>query len=215
VLTDIDHFKKVNDGYGHPMGDEVLRRVSKVFQSSIQRKTDLVARYGGEEFVLVLADTDAAGARGVIDKIRGDREETFEHDGKTFHVTMSAGVIAFPDDAGIGSNQKAAEVKQALIDRADKRSTLERGRPEPLDAVQENRRSARARHRSTLKAAFLSKETAGDSGHRRGLTSRYTSPLHPGGKAKPGFFRKRGHLQCRTFRRQTVTCKARRRNRTS
>ena len=121
VLTDIDHFKKVNDTYGHPMGDEVLRRVGRVFRSTIQRKTDLVARYGGEEFVLILADTNADGARGVVDKIRAAvAKEAFEFEGKTFHVTMSAGVIAYPDDIGARPTEAAPQVKQALIDRADK-----------------------------------------------------------------------------------------------
>ncbi|HVO32252.1 MAG TPA: sensor domain-containing diguanylate cyclase [bacterium] len=121
VLMDIDHFKKVNDGYGHPMGDEVLRRVSKILKATIQRKTDLVARYGGEEFVLVLADTNAEGARSVVDRIRAAvAKEEFEFEGKTFRVTMSAGVVGYPDDIGHRPQEPAAQVKQALIDRADK-----------------------------------------------------------------------------------------------
>jgi len=121
VLTDIDHFKKVNDTYGHPMGDEVLRRVSRVLKATIQRKTDLVARYGGEEFVLILTDTDAAGARSVIDRVRAAiAKEEFEFEGTTFHVTMSAGVVAYPDDIGARPQETAPNVKQALIDRADK-----------------------------------------------------------------------------------------------
>ncbi|HMC94626.1 MAG TPA: sensor domain-containing diguanylate cyclase, partial [Polyangia bacterium] len=61
LLTDIDHFKKVNDTYGHPTGDEVLRRVAVILKASA-RKIDIVARYGGEEFAIVLEGTDRAGA---------------------------------------------------------------------------------------------------------------------------------------------------------
>ena len=55
LLTDIDHFKKINDSYGHPAGDEVLRRVAAILKASA-RKIDIVARYGGEEFAIVLED---------------------------------------------------------------------------------------------------------------------------------------------------------------
>ncbi|MGB1700125.1 MAG: sensor domain-containing diguanylate cyclase, partial [Nannocystaceae bacterium] len=60
ILTDIDHFKSVNDTYGHPVGDAVLKRVAGIFETTA-RKVDIVARYGGEEFVLVLPDTDGPG----------------------------------------------------------------------------------------------------------------------------------------------------------
>lgn len=121
VLCDIDHFKKVNDTYGHPMGDEVLRRVSKILKSQVARKTDLVARYGGEEFVLLLTETDAAGARAVIDRVRtAVAKEVFDSEGRTFGITMSAGVCALPDDVAPSAHLPAARVKQALIDRADR-----------------------------------------------------------------------------------------------
>lgn len=62
VICDIDHFKDVNDTYGHQAGDEVLKNVAVVLKSSLKRSTDFVARYGGEEFVIVLFDTDDKGA---------------------------------------------------------------------------------------------------------------------------------------------------------
>lgn len=121
AIVDIDHFKKVNDGYGHPMGDEVLRRVGKILRTTIQRKTDLVARYGGEEFVLVLADTDAAGARAVVDRVRGlVGKEEFEFEGRSFKVTMSAGVAAFPDDVGLPAASSAEDVRTMLVEHADR-----------------------------------------------------------------------------------------------
>ncbi len=121
VLADIDHFKKVNDKYGHPTGDEVLRRVSKVLRATLQRKTDLIARYGGEEFVVVLADSDGASSAAVIDKVRAAiAREEFEHKGTTFRITMSAGIAAWPGDAGSPKpHDSATELKARLLDRAD------------------------------------------------------------------------------------------------
>ena len=62
VMCDIDYFKKVNDTYGHIVGDEVLKNIANILQDSLKRFSDLVARYGGEEFVIVLYDTDLTGA---------------------------------------------------------------------------------------------------------------------------------------------------------
>src|SRR5438552_13655339 len=77
ILTDIDHFKKVNDTYGHPTGDEVLRRVAAILKANA-RKIDIVARYGGEEFALVLESTDREGARQLAERIRVEvAQQTF------------------------------------------------------------------------------------------------------------------------------------------
>lgn len=69
VMADIDHFKQVNDRYGHPVGDQVLQAVAKVLSSGA-RKTDFVGRYGGEEFVIVLPNTDSAGALFFCETVR-------------------------------------------------------------------------------------------------------------------------------------------------
>ena len=74
LLTDIDHFKKVNDTYGHPTGDVVLRGVAAVVRDCV-RKVDLAARYGGEEFAIVLEGTDLAGARMLAERIRAEVEK--------------------------------------------------------------------------------------------------------------------------------------------
>jgi diguanylate cyclase (GGDEF)-like protein len=71
VMADLDFFKDVNDRYGHQVGDEVLRGFVELAQSSIRHASDWMARYGGEEFVVVLPETDLAGAAATAEKIRG------------------------------------------------------------------------------------------------------------------------------------------------
>jgi len=68
IMLDIDHFKQVNDKYGHQMGDEVLRTLADVLRANT-RKTDMVARYGGEEFIIMLPETPLKGSQGVADRI--------------------------------------------------------------------------------------------------------------------------------------------------
>lgn len=70
VMVDVDYFKKFNDSYGHQAGDECLKLVAKEVARAAPRAGDLAARYGGEEFALVLGDTDADGARWVVERIR-------------------------------------------------------------------------------------------------------------------------------------------------
>ncbi len=104
VLIDIDHFKKVNDTYGHQAGDEVLRRVSALIQNGIrfhvgQTDGDLVARYGGEEFVLLLPNTDIKTASfNVADRIRKAVEAIpIEFGEQRIPITISLGVAALHD----------------------------------------------------------------------------------------------------------------------
>jgi len=99
ILTDVDHFKSVNDTYGHPVGDAVLKRVAAILAGRA-RKVDIVARYGGEEFVLILPDTDGAGAAKFANRLReeiGAQTMTSEHG--NFNVTISMGVASYPDDS--------------------------------------------------------------------------------------------------------------------
>ncbi len=69
VMFDIDHFKKVNDTYGHPAGDKIISLVGETLRK-IMRKTDIAGRYGGEEFAVILVDTDAAHAQGFCERLR-------------------------------------------------------------------------------------------------------------------------------------------------
>jgi diguanylate cyclase (GGDEF)-like protein len=110
LLCDIDHFKSVNDTYGHPVGDVVLKGVAATIAKEA-RTTDVVARYGGEEFAVVMPETDALGAMVIAERIRERIAKlVFETEQGSLRVTMSLGVATYPDDAA-----KKAE----LVERAD------------------------------------------------------------------------------------------------
>ncbi len=97
VLTDIDWFKKVNDTYGHDVGDLVIKGLGTILTRQ-KRSTDQVARFGGEEFVVLCEQTDEAGAMLLAERIREELERTtFHADKGTFRVTCSLGVATFPD----------------------------------------------------------------------------------------------------------------------
>ena len=92
IMGDIDHFKKINDKYGHPAGDYVIKTVGQIFQRTF-RKTDIVCRYGGEEFLVILPASDAAGSLVAAEKARQSIESyDFNFEGTNIPVTMSLGV---------------------------------------------------------------------------------------------------------------------------
>ncbi|WP_019603998.1 GGDEF domain-containing protein [Teredinibacter turnerae] len=92
LMFDIDHFKKVNDTYGHPTGDEVIRRTAKVVKDAL-RDIDVAGRYGGEEFAVILTDTDANGAKVVAERLRTTIEQlTINHEGNSLQFTISLGI---------------------------------------------------------------------------------------------------------------------------
>lgn len=98
VLADLDHFKSVNDRYGHPAGDRVLRMMARRLQDAL-RRIDHVCRVGGEEFALILPDTPAEAAHEVVGRLLdADYLETVEEDGQSrvARVTFSAGAVTFP-----------------------------------------------------------------------------------------------------------------------
>ena len=111
VLIDLDHFKAVNDTYGHSAGDQVLTRVSEAIRRDL-RQYDVAARYGGEELVLLLPQTDAHGAEAVAQRYRHTIEElVVSSDTNEVRITASFGVAAFPEHP--------AESIDLLLDRAD------------------------------------------------------------------------------------------------
>lgn len=95
VMLDLDYFKRVNDEYGHPAGDEVIRFAAQVVRQCV-RETDLAARVGGEEFMLILPSTHAASAVTVAEKIRQQVAQSTISlgNGQVVHITVSAGVTA-------------------------------------------------------------------------------------------------------------------------
>ena len=109
-LMDIDHFKRVNDQYGHLVGDEVLERIAKLVREDV-RIADSVGRYGGEEFIVVLPKTDLPSAVIVAERIREiiEATEMIASEGKVFSVTVSQGL----------SGYRAGDDKDSLISRAD------------------------------------------------------------------------------------------------
>ncbi|MDF2446081.1 MAG: hypothetical protein K0S46_1317 [Moraxellaceae bacterium] len=98
MMCDIDHFKTVNDSYGHAAGDLVLARLGHLLKSATRYPLDVPARYGGEEFVVLLPETELAAAQVVADRLAEQvRSEGFESDGQRFSVTLSIGIAQSVD----------------------------------------------------------------------------------------------------------------------
>jgi diguanylate cyclase (GGDEF)-like protein len=109
VMFDIDHFKKINDTYGHLAGDQVLKTLALTVKGRIRRE-DIPARYGGEEFAIVLPEIDGANARQFAEKIRRLVETTdFFFEGTKIDVTISMGVATLDND----TTDAAALIKRA------------------------------------------------------------------------------------------------------
>jgi diguanylate cyclase (GGDEF)-like protein len=138
VMTDLDHFKKVNDTYGHEAGDTVLKRVAEILRTN-SRKSDICGRVGGEEFLFTLSHTTGENVELVIDRIRAELEATkFSFDGNSLTVTASFGAAGF--------NGKHAPDLSQLISHADaalysaKRLGRNRIQFAPLDELPASRR---------------------------------------------------------------------------
>ncbi|MBI5026218.1 MAG: diguanylate cyclase [Nitrospirae bacterium] len=110
MLIDIDHFKKVNDTYGHPAGDAVLKGIASILRTTF-RDIDILARYGGEEFAAVLIGTDIKGAEKMAERLRIHvMERPFHVDKNELRITLSIGVASYPHDS---------KKKDELIEKAD------------------------------------------------------------------------------------------------
>lgn len=111
LMLDIDHFKSINDEYGHDVGDKVLKEFAPVMQNEV-RDTDLVARYGGEEFVIVLRDTDVDTAVTMAERLRKKLAETY--------ISYKEGSVGFTVSLGVTGYEEADEMIDMTIARADK-----------------------------------------------------------------------------------------------
>lgn len=97
VIADLDHFKEINDRYGHDTGDIVLVQISQLLRTSV-REQDSLARWGGEEFLFLLPETNASQAQQLAEKIRATIEATtLRHDQTTIETTMSFGIAEMSD----------------------------------------------------------------------------------------------------------------------
>jgi diguanylate cyclase (GGDEF)-like protein len=97
IMVDIDHFKKVNDTFGHAGGDKVLREIASLLKNSVRRQDDTVARYGGEEFVLVLPGAPLEATSTIAERIRQTIANTPIDIGQSqIHLTISLGISNFP-----------------------------------------------------------------------------------------------------------------------
>jgi len=113
IMIDIDYFKKINDNYGHPQGDIVLRAIADAFDNTI-RKPDVAARYGGEEFVIILPETDIKGAVTLAERLRQIVEKLeLKIGNKIVKVTISVGVTTYDPARG-------RKTKAEIIEAADK-----------------------------------------------------------------------------------------------
>jgi len=108
ILLDLDHFKSVNDQYGHLIGDQVLREVAKIVEETI-RDSDIIFRYGGEEFLVLLSGTRISGATLLAERIRSNIEHLEIFHDLNLHVTASMGVVS----------KSGNEDADALFKRAD------------------------------------------------------------------------------------------------
>jgi diguanylate cyclase (GGDEF)-like protein len=111
IMADIDQFKRLNDEFGHVLGDEVLRQASSLFNQQL-RKIDVVCRYGGEEFGILLTQASAQHAMNIAEKLRKMVEE-WQFPGVPRTVTISAGAAAFPDH-GTTRDELVKAADQAL-----------------------------------------------------------------------------------------------------
>ncbi len=114
VMIDIDHFKVLNDTYGHLTGDEVLKKVARLIQETV-RQVDIAARYGGEEFIVLLPDANISLAKVVAERIRRNiAENPTGIEGQLFPVTISLGVAQYNTSKDLTERHFIERADQAL-----------------------------------------------------------------------------------------------------
>jgi two-component system, cell cycle response regulator len=116
IIADIDHFKSVNDTYGHPAGDEALCFLARSLNDSL-RTSDIVARHGGEEFGILLTETPVADALAEVERLRKMVESlVVAHEGKAIRMTMSFGLAFFQPESEISKDELVRLADQALYE---------------------------------------------------------------------------------------------------
>jgi len=173
VLGDLDHFKQVNDRFGHPRGDEVLRRAGEILRST-NRRIDLAARVGGEEFAVLLPDSDERGAHIAAERMRRAIREGFADD--SLPLTVSFGIASFPAH-GDNTDDLMESADQALY------TAKEIGRdcsvifsPQAADNVSGHARRRHARGEARL-ASLLTLAESLDSHEHAATVGRYTREI--------------------------------------
>lgn len=145
LLLDLDHFKAVNDNWGHDRGDRVLRELAALLRANL-RQSDVAARYGGEEFVVLLPDTAPAAACGLAEKLRGLIEEHLvlaDDSGRRRVVTATIGVASCPDDGDdLESLFQIADRRLYQGKAAGRNRVIGADREVPQEAVGADRRLA-------------------------------------------------------------------------
>lgn len=180
VMMDIDHFKSINDTYGHPVGDTVLKAVARIIRRDC-RDVDIPVRYGGEEFLLVLPEVNQEGAVVVAERLRKTlQREVILHDEVSLSVTASIGVAAYPEDA---------EGQHHLLELADKAlymskrlgrnqvhtaadlmfQEFEQQQQQQLQAQQQQTEAANPTPVPTSEEAQAANAATGEQGDREGL----------------------------------------------
>jgi diguanylate cyclase (GGDEF)-like protein len=136
VVCDVDNFKRVNDLYGHEVGDHVLRSIAASLSTNV-RGVDLVARYGGEEIVMLLGKADVAMAWEVAERMRSAIEAKSIGVGEHLvHVTASFGVASYPETARLGDELFPAADKALYAAKREGRNCVRFARP--LNTEQRN-----------------------------------------------------------------------------
>jgi diguanylate cyclase (GGDEF)-like protein len=118
LFVDADHFKRVNDGYGHQAGDAVLCALAALLMRTM-RIEDVVARYGGEEFVVVVRGIGAVGVLAVAERIRSEVEAlVVEHEGRRIPITVSIGVATHSAERNVKTAEELIAIADAALYRA-------------------------------------------------------------------------------------------------
>ena len=128
VICDIDHFKKINDTYGHLVGDMVLKKIAETLKTTSKRSSDYIARIGGEEFILILPDADEAHTKAFCEMIRQDMQQlSVEVDEETTleNITFSFGISSLVPSDDMWLKISLQQADQALYQaKEDGRNTI-------------------------------------------------------------------------------------------